>query len=104
MSLYEELQYDEDGYPLTGTFMDYLLPTAAEIPTLRLAHEVTPSTVVPTGVKGIGEAGTIGSPSAVAAAVEDALRPFGAEIAELPLTPEKVACWASQVSPVGTAR
>jgi carbon-monoxide dehydrogenase large subunit len=104
MSLYEELQYDEDGYPLTGTFMDYLLPTAAEVPVLRLAHEVTPSPVVPTGVKGVGEAGTIGSPSAVVAAIEDALRPFGAEIADLPVTPEKVVGWVARASAVGAAR
>jgi carbon-monoxide dehydrogenase large subunit len=93
MTLYEELQYDRDGYPLTGTFMDYLLPTAAEIPNLRLAHEVTPSPVVPGGVKGIGEAGAIGSPSAVVAAIEDALRPFGATITELPVTPEQILAW-----------
>jgi carbon-monoxide dehydrogenase large subunit len=96
MALYEELEYDRDGYPLTGTFMDYLLPTAAEVPRLRLAHEVTPSPVVPTGVKGIGEAGAIGSPSAIAAAVEDALRPFGARISELPITPDKILRWVRQ--------
>jgi carbon-monoxide dehydrogenase large subunit len=101
MSLYEELQYDDDGYPLTGTFMDYLLPTAAEVPVLRLGHESTPSPVVPTGVKGIGEAGAIGSPSAVVAAVEDALRPFGARITELPVTPDKVIGWITHGSPVG---
>jgi carbon-monoxide dehydrogenase large subunit len=106
MSLYEELSYDDDGYPLTGTFMDYLLPTAVEVPRLRLAHEVTPSPVVPTGVKGIGEAGAIGSPSAIAAAVEDALRPFGARIHELPITPEKVLGWVarSPAAAVGARR
>jgi CO/xanthine dehydrogenase Mo-binding subunit len=93
MTLYEKLEYDRDGYPLTGTFIDYLTPTAAEVPSLRLAHEVTPSPVVPTGVKGIGEAGAIGSPSAIAAAVEDALRPFGVRITELPITPEKILGW-----------
>jgi aerobic carbon-monoxide dehydrogenase large subunit len=96
MALYEELQYDREGYPLTGTFMDYLVPTAAEVPTLRLGHDVTPSPVVPTGAKGIGEAGAIGSPSAIAAAVEDALRPFGACITELPITPEKILSWVRQ--------
>jgi len=96
MALYEELRYDRDGYPLTGTFMDYLVPTAAEVPRIRLAHDETPSPVVPTGVKGIGEAGAIGSPSAVAAAVEDALRPFGVRVAELPITPERVLDWVAQ--------
>jgi carbon-monoxide dehydrogenase large subunit len=90
MSLFEELSYDADGFPLTGAFMDFLVPTASEIPRLRLAHEVTPSPVVPGGVKGIGEAGAIGSPSAVVAAIEDALRPFGARVTDLPVTPEKV--------------
>jgi carbon-monoxide dehydrogenase large subunit len=99
MALYEELQYDEAGYPLTGTFMDYLVPTAAEIPRLRLGHEVTPSPVVPTGVKGVGEAGAIGSPSAVVAAVEDALRPFGVRITELPVTPEKILAWIRTAEP-----
>jgi carbon-monoxide dehydrogenase large subunit len=89
-ALYEELQYDADGYPLTGSFMDYLLPTAAEIPRLRLGHDVTPSPVVPGGMKGVGEAGAIGSPSAVIAAVEDALAPFEVRITELPLTPGKI--------------
>jgi carbon-monoxide dehydrogenase large subunit len=93
MALYEELQYDSDGYPLTGTFMDYLIPTASEMPWMRLAHDVTPSPVVPGGVKGIGEAGTIGSPAAIVAAVEDALRPFGVQIAELPVTPQKILDW-----------
>ena len=100
MALYEELRYDADGYPLTGTFMDYLLPTAAEVPELRLAHEVTPSPVVPTGVKGIGEAGVIGSPSAIAAAIEDALRPFGARFTSLPITPEKILAALREREPV----
>jgi carbon-monoxide dehydrogenase large subunit len=99
MALYEELQYDDAGYPLTGTFMDYLVPTASEIPRFRLGHEVTPSPVVPTGVKGIGEAGAIGSPSAVVAAVEDALRPFGVTITELPVTPDKIVAWIGAAQP-----
>jgi carbon-monoxide dehydrogenase large subunit len=89
-ALYEELQYDADGYPLTGSFMDYLLPTAAEVPRLRLGHDVTPSPVVPGGMKGVGEAGAIGSPSAVIAAIEDALSDYGVTITEMPLTPAKI--------------
>lgn len=90
MALFEELPYTEDGQPLAGTFMDYVLPTAAEVPRMRLEHQTTLSPIIPGGTKGIGEAGAIGSPSAVVAAIEDALRPFGARIAEMPVTPEKV--------------
>jgi carbon-monoxide dehydrogenase large subunit len=90
MALYEELRYDEDAQPLFGTFMDYLLPTALEVPRPRLDHQVTPSPVVPGGMKGVGEAGAIGAPAAVASAIEDALRPFGATITRLPVTPESV--------------
>jgi carbon-monoxide dehydrogenase large subunit len=89
-ALYEELQYDADGYPLTGSFMDYLIPTACEVPRLRLGHDVTPSPEVPGGMKGVGEAGVIGSPSAVIAAIEDALGDFGVTITEMPLGPGKI--------------
>jgi carbon-monoxide dehydrogenase large subunit len=90
MALYEQLAYDEEAQPLFGTFMDYLLPTALEIPRPRVDHLVTPSPLIPGGMKGVGEAGAIGSPAAVAAAVEDALRPFGPTVTRLPLTPERV--------------
>jgi carbon-monoxide dehydrogenase large subunit len=90
MALYEQLRYDEDGNPLFGSFMDYILPTAREVPRMRLAHQETPSPNIPGGMKGVGEAGTIGSPAAVANAVEDALRPFGAKITTLPITPQRV--------------
>jgi carbon-monoxide dehydrogenase large subunit len=70
--------------------MEYLLPTAAEVPRMRLGHDVTPSPVVPGGMKGVGEAGAIGSPSAVVAAVEDALGPFGVTITGMPVTPAKI--------------
>jgi carbon-monoxide dehydrogenase large subunit len=89
-ALYEELRYREDGQPLFGSFMDYVLPTAAEIPRLVLEHQETPSPIVPGGVKGVGEAGAIGSPAAIVAAVEDALRPFGARITRTPVTPEVI--------------
>jgi len=90
-ALYEELAYDETGQLLTGTFMDYSLPTAesachAVEPIVFESH--TPSN--PLGAKGVGEAGTSGAGAAVANAVADALRPLGARIAELPLTPERV--------------
>jgi carbon-monoxide dehydrogenase large subunit len=88
MALFEDLRYREDGQPLFGSFMDYALPTAADVPRLLVEHQETPSPIIPGGVKGVGEAGAIGSPAAVASAVEDALRPFGVRITQLPLTPE----------------
>lgn len=90
MALYEELRYADDGQPLFGTFMDYILPTAVEVPRLRLEHQVTPSPIIPGGMKGIGEAGAIGSPAAVVSAIEDALRPYNAKITQIPVTPGRV--------------
>ena len=90
MALHEELPFGEDAQPLFGSFMDYVLPTAAEVPRMRLDHQVTPSPLIPGGMKGVGEAGAIGSPAAVAGAVENALASFGVEITTLPLTPDRV--------------
>ncbi|MDR7548628.1 MAG: xanthine dehydrogenase family protein molybdopterin-binding subunit [Armatimonadota bacterium] len=89
-ALFEDLKYDEVGQPLTRTFMDYLIPTAAEIPRFRIDHDVTPSPIIPGGMKGVGEAGIIGPPAAVVNAVEDALEPFGVKFTETPLSPERV--------------
>lgn len=89
-ALFEELRYDEDGQPLFGSFMDYVLPTAMEIPRIRIDEQVTPSPIIPGGTKGVGEAGAIGSPAAVVAAIEDALSPFGVRIRETPVTPERI--------------
>jgi carbon-monoxide dehydrogenase large subunit len=72
-AMFEEVVYNEDGQLLTATFMDYAMPIAPELPSFELDHTVTPTTVNPLGVKGVGEAGTIGSTPAVAAAVADAL-------------------------------
>ena len=84
--LYEHLAYDADGNPIASTFMDYLLPTIAEVPVIEYGHVETPS-AGPGGYKGVGEGGAIGAPAAVINAVADAV---GAEITELPLTPERV--------------
>lgn len=89
-ALYEELAYDESGQPQFGTFMDYVLPTACEVPRLRLGHQETPSPLIPGGMKGVGEAGAIGSPAAVVNAIEDALRPFRVTITETPVTPSRI--------------
>lgn len=86
-ALLEELAYDEAGNPVTSTFMDYLLPTAADIPTIEYGHIETPSSA-PGGYKGVGEGGAIGATPAVVNAVADALAPFGVTITRLPLRPE----------------
>ena len=88
-ALLETLAYDEDGNPLTTTFMDYLLPTTADVPTIEYGHVETPSEG-PGGHKGVGEGGAIGAPPAVINAVADALVPFGAVVDRLPLSPEVV--------------
>jgi carbon-monoxide dehydrogenase large subunit len=92
-ALYEEVVYDEGGRLLTGSLMDYAVPRAENMPHLELSHTVTPTTVNPLGVKGVGEAGTIGSTPAIAAAVIDALAPFGVKHLDMPLRPEKL--WAA---------
>jgi aerobic carbon-monoxide dehydrogenase large subunit len=89
-ALFEALPYDDDGQPLFATFMEYVLPTAAELPRLAIEHQHTPSPNIPGGMKGVGEAGAIGSPSAVVAAIEDALEPYGARITETPVTPAAI--------------
>jgi aerobic carbon-monoxide dehydrogenase large subunit len=86
-ALLEEITYGADGQLLSGSFMDYLIPTAAEMPTVEITHLVTPSTVHELGTKGIGEGGTIGSTAAIANAIADALSvPDGT----LPFTPDRV--------------
>jgi carbon-monoxide dehydrogenase large subunit len=89
-ALFEALPYDEEGQPLFATFMEYVLPTAAELPRLSMEHQHTPSPNIPGGMKGVGEAGAIGSPAAVVAAIEDALSPYGARIRETPVTPAAI--------------
>lgn len=86
-AIFESVVYSEDGQLLTASLMDYALPIAPELPSFELDHTVTPTTVNPLGVKGVGEAGTIGSTPAVAAAVADALNV--AHI-DMPLKPEKL--------------
>ncbi|MCX4704289.1 xanthine dehydrogenase family protein molybdopterin-binding subunit [Streptomyces sp. NBC_01373] len=88
-ALYEELAYDTDGNPVSTTFMDYLLPTATEVPVIEVGHVETPSPG-PGGYKGVGEGGAIGSAPAVVNAVADALAPLGVRIERLPLTPASI--------------
>ena len=89
-ALLEEVRYDADGNPLTGTLMDYEAITAAELPSFELLTSETPTTVNPLGVKGIGEAGTIGATPAVHNAVIDAVKHLGVRHIDMPMTPEKV--------------
>ena len=89
-ALYEEFIYDEQGQLLTTTFVDYLKPTAVEIPDFKTDHLESPSPYTPLGMKGVGEGGAIPAPAALANAVENALEPLGVRLSELPLTPERV--------------
>jgi 2-furoyl-CoA dehydrogenase large subunit len=86
-ALFERIVYDEDGNLLTGTFMDYLCPTAPDLPAPTIAHVETPSPFTPLGAKGLGEGDTMSVPAAIANAVADAL---GRDDVELPLTPGRV--------------
>jgi CO/xanthine dehydrogenase Mo-binding subunit len=86
-ALFEELVYDEHGQLLTGSLMDYAVPTAMAVPPIRIVHLESPSPLNPLGIKGAGEGGAISPPAAVANAVEDALAPFGVRITHTPLGP-----------------
>jgi len=89
-AFYEKLVYDESGQLLTQTFMDYLLPTAMEVPEVEVVHLETPSPLNPLGVKGAGEAGVIPVPALVAQALDDALLDFGIRVTEMPLSPNRL--------------
>ncbi len=88
-ALYEHLACDEEGNPLATTLMDYLVPSAVEIPAIEYGHIETPSPG-PGGFKGVGEGGAIGAPPTVVNAVADALAPFGVNLTRLPITPERI--------------
>ncbi|HEV3380147.1 MAG TPA: xanthine dehydrogenase family protein molybdopterin-binding subunit [Trebonia sp.] len=89
-ALYEEAAYDSSGNLITASLADYLIPSAADLPSFTTARTETPSTGNPLGVKGVGEAGTIASTPAVVNAIIDALRPFGVTDVSMPCTPERV--------------
>jgi carbon-monoxide dehydrogenase large subunit len=93
--LLEHLAYDAAGNPITSTFLDYLLPTAAEVPIIEYGHVETPGPG-PGGHKGVGEGGAIGAPPAVVNAVADALAPFGIDITRLPVTPASIVALVQQ--------
>jgi aerobic carbon-monoxide dehydrogenase large subunit len=89
-ALLEEMIYDADGNPLTGTLADYAAITAAELPSFELVQSETPTDINPLGVKGIGEAGTIGATPAVQNAVVDAVSHLGVRHIDMPTTPVRV--------------
>ena len=88
-ALHEEIVYDAQGQLLTASLLDYLLPTAADVPPISVAHVESASPAIG-GFRGMGEGGTIGAPAAIANALADALSPLGLEIDELPVTPERL--------------
>jgi len=89
-ALFEGVQYDEFGNPVTSNLADYAIPAASEFPSFEVHNTETPTFRNPLGAKGIGESGTIGSTPAVHNAVIDALAPFGVRHLDMPLTPQKV--------------
>ncbi|MBI2714515.1 MAG: xanthine dehydrogenase family protein [Rhizobiales bacterium] len=89
-ALYEEMPFNSAGQPLASTFADYLLPGPTEVPAPRVDHMETLAPYTEFGVKGIGEGGAIAPPAAIANAVNDALRPLGAELLNSPITPRRV--------------
>jgi len=89
-AFYERLVYNEDGQIINASFMDYLLPTSAEIPSITVDHVETPSPLSPLGMKGAGEAGVIPVPALFASAIDDALSPFDLRVLEMPLHPCRV--------------
>jgi len=89
-AMFEEAIYDSDGNMLTASLLDYPLPTAADLPSFDLSRTVTPTPINPMGVKGIGEAGTIGSAHTIVNAVVDALTPMGVKHVDMPVRPKRV--------------
>lgn len=89
-ALLEEMVYDENGQLVTTTFMDYLLPTAEDVPDIQIRHLETPSPLVPGGIKGMGESAMISAPAAVVSAVNDAIAHLGAVVETFPVTPERL--------------
>jgi aerobic carbon-monoxide dehydrogenase large subunit len=89
-ALFEDMIHDAEGQPVSTNFGEYLLPTATEMPPIRIGHLETLSPLNPLGVKGAGESGTIPAIPAVVRAVENALAPFGVQINRYPLNPERI--------------
>ena len=103
-ALLEEMVYDADGNPITGTLVDYAIVTAAELPSFELLASETPATINPLGAKGIGEAGTIGATPATQNSVIDAVSHLGIRHIDMPLTPARVWAAISEAEEKGSAR
>jgi carbon-monoxide dehydrogenase large subunit len=88
--LYEATPFNAQGQPLATTLLDYMLPSATDVPNIRVLHMQTPSPYTEFGIKGLGEGGAVGPPAAIVSAVNDALSPLRVEVHDLPLTPERV--------------
>ncbi|MGZ5902033.1 MAG: xanthine dehydrogenase family protein molybdopterin-binding subunit, partial [Reyranella sp.] len=104
---FEEMAFDANGQPQASTLADYMLPGATDIPRISIHHIETPSPHTEYGVKGVGEGGAIPPPAAIFNAVNDALRAFGVELNETPLTPHKLVralaeAEARKAAPAGT--
>jgi CO/xanthine dehydrogenase Mo-binding subunit len=95
-ALLEEYIYDEDGQLANASYQDYLIPSAMEVPELTIDHHETPSPYTVHGIKGGGEGGRMMAPAAIASAIEDALKPLGVWVNELPATPERVLNWIEE--------
>ncbi len=91
-ALMEKFAFSEEGQLMSGTFMDYLIPSSAEVPSITIVDHCTPSPLTEFGQKGSGEAGYLGSPAAIASAINDALAPLGISLDALPMTPQAI--WA----------
>jgi carbon-monoxide dehydrogenase large subunit len=89
-ALLEEMNFDEQGQPMASTLADYCLPGATEVPEPKILHIETPSPYTTFGQKGIGEGGAIGPPAAIANEVNDAIKIYGAEVNNLPITPKRI--------------
>ena len=99
-ALFEQVVYDrQSGQLVSGSFMDYAMPRAADLPAFEVDHHDVPCTTNPLGVKGIGEAGTTGAPPAVMNAILDALRPLGVNQLDMPATPSRV--WRAIETAIG---
>jgi CO/xanthine dehydrogenase Mo-binding subunit len=98
-SLYEQYVYDAQGNLLTTSYLDYLIPSAMEVPEVVMGHQETPSPYTVHGIKGGGEGGRMMAPAAIAAAIDDALAPLGVRCNVLPATPERILSWIEEVRP-----
>ncbi len=88
-ALFEELVYDEDGQLLSASLVDYMIPSAPEVPDMDVVH-IESESAVAGGFRGMGEGGTIGAPAAIANAIADALSPLDIDVSILPMTPERI--------------